>query len=175
MLTSPPFQTFPVTDPFNNGSVGLVSPVQVHLAGLRLGLSSLGKEMDKRLASITLPSLAAVRDFANLSLVDGLAFTQDRQVWRTSERLLRLKSFFCLIVASAVCSVSWQAVFCTCCQFSKPQAGAGENYHHYGSKSGDRSQQVQGLPPALPGPDLPLGPLARRRAIATLDAASESL
>ncbi|CAJ1383584.1 unnamed protein product [Effrenium voratum] len=37
------------------------------------------EEMDKRLASITLPSLAAVRDFANLSLVDGLAFTQERE------------------------------------------------------------------------------------------------
>eukprot|EP00913_Durusdinium_trenchii_P010187 g9549.t4 len=34
--------------------------------------------MDQQLSSITLPSLSAVRDFANLSLVDGLAFMQER-------------------------------------------------------------------------------------------------
>ncbi|CAL1155229.1 unnamed protein product [Cladocopium goreaui] len=37
------------------------------------------EEMDRQLDSITLPSLSAVRDFANLSLVDGLAFFQERQ------------------------------------------------------------------------------------------------
>ncbi|CAK9021035.1 NADPH-dependent conjugated polyketone reductase C2 (CPR) (2-dehydropantolactone reductase) (2-dehydropantolactone reductase (A-specific)) (Ketopantoyl-lactone reductase) [Durusdinium trenchii] len=36
------------------------------------------EEMDQQLSSITLPSLSAVRDFANLSLVDGLAFMQER-------------------------------------------------------------------------------------------------
>ena len=36
----------------------------------------LWEEMDQQLSSITLPSLSAVRDFANLSLVDGLAFMQ---------------------------------------------------------------------------------------------------